>query len=295
MIVRLVGHFIAFNGVTGWKVNHHRIISFARVPRISIAKSFIQTYATRIKAVVCFRTIYKLFHTFKKASGHWQTLPLLPAAEHILLPLLWQNPDDFKLILLPLTDKSLMLSEPVSMLGLRGIPHADLTLEQVDLSSATLWLSGNDGLKKMSALWSQAEVCMLAIRSAIADSSYQTAVDYAQERYQGGKIIIEHSLMQKMLANFYREKSVIYELWQSIGRTLEPYRPLTDGQLSLTLNTAEKLPWLASDGIQILGGIGYMEDFPQERRYRDAKQCEFLLGHPQAKSFDQWHRKRELS
>lgn len=42
--------------------------------------------------------------------------------------------------------------------------------------------------------------------------------------------------------------------------------------------SANVLPWLTSDGIQLLGGVGYMEDYPQERRYRDAKQCEFYWG-----------------
>ncbi|MFY9179728.1 MAG: acyl-CoA dehydrogenase family protein, partial [Venatoribacter sp.] len=82
--------------------------------------------------------------------------------------------------------------------------------------------------------------------------------------------------------------TAMHELWQSLGTSLKPYQPLNSGQLSLALNSGEKLPWLSSDGIQILGGVGYMEDYPQERRYRDAKQCEFLLGHPQAKNFQQW-------
>lgn len=216
--------------------------------------------------------------------SQWQGIPLLPVANLVLVPFYQHKKDDFKLY--AITNKT---QQPtIQMLGLRAVPHADLAAKKTDFSDANILLEGADGLEKFRALWSQAEICMLAIRSAIADSSYQTAEDYAKERYQGGKIIIQHSLIQKMLADFYREKAAMYELWQSIGQSLKPYQPLNAGQLSLMLNSGEKLPWLSSDGIQILGGVGYMEDYPQERRYRDAKQCEFLLGHPQAKNLSQW-------
>jgi len=133
-----------------------------------------------------------------------------------------------------------------------------------------------------------AEMCMMAIRSGIFESSYNMARDYAKTRWQGGKNIIDHSLVRKMLADLYQEKCAMYESWRGIAATIDPVSKLNDGQMGLALNSGERLPWVTSDGIQLLGGIGYMEDVAQARCFRDAKQCESLLGHPQARSFASW-------
>lgn len=224
-------------------------------------------------------------------TGTWRSLPLLPLAEQVLLPVLAKDDAGFRLLALPLRGKSgkaVSCSEPVFTLGLRGCPQADLQLQGAKVPAHGILLQGEDALQKMRALWSQAEICMMAIRAALAQQSYATARDYATQRYQGGKIIIRHSLIRKMLSDMYREISMIDTGWRTMAATLTPGQTLTDGQFAAALSSAEKLPWLASDGIQLLGGIGYMEEFPQERRFRDAKQCEFLLGHPQARSFALW-------
>lgn len=221
-------------------------------------------------------------------NGQWQSLPLLPIAAAVLLPLIRDDDEHFALAYLPRDSKGLKLSSLIPMLGLRGCPQGDLKAQEFVVNVEQIIGQGAELLNKIKALWSQAEVCMLAIRAAIAASSYQTALDYAKERYQGGKIIIEHSLIRKMLADFYREQATMDEVWRSLAQGLTPYQALSAGQQGLAINGGEKLPWLTSDGIQILGGVGYMEDYPQERRYRDAKQCEFLLGHPQARTFAMW-------
>lgn len=86
-----------------------------------------------------------------------------------------------------------------------------------------------------------------------------------------------------MLADMFKEQQVMEGAWQGFNS-----KKSASETLAMALNSAERLPFLCSDGIQIFGGIGYMEDFPQERRYRDAKQVEFLLGHPQARNFTLW-------
>lgn len=226
-------------------------------------------------------------------SGCWTSLPLLPLAQQVLLPLAGKDPADFALVALPVPAKNIQVSAPVKKLGLRGCPQADLHVQDVALADSNLIMRGADAARKIETLWSQAEACMMAIRAGIADASYSTARDYAAQRYQGGKIIIRHSLIRKMLADFYREKCVLNEQWQNIASGLRPGEKLSAGQMGMALNSGRLVPLLASDGIQLLGGVGYMEDYPQERRFRDAKHCEFLLGHPQARNFSLWNPEAE--
>jgi alkylation response protein AidB-like acyl-CoA dehydrogenase len=224
-------------------------------------------------------------------DGCWQGIPMLPVAERIMLPLMPRGTSPFMLVALPLHDQTISgikVSPPIVTLGLRGCPQADLHFNHARLPDDSVLMSGQKAFSKLEALWSQAEICMMALRAGIAESSYLTARDYATQRYQGGKIIIRHSLIRKMLSDLYREKCVIDDLWRSMASHLRPGVRLSHGQMGTALNSGEKLPWLTSDGIQILGGVGYMEEYAQERRYRDAKQCEFLLGHPQVRNFSLW-------
>ena len=226
-------------------------------------------------------------------NGNWLSISLLPIATTLLLPIQAKDKTtSFAHISLSATatkKNNIEISPAITALGLRGAPSGDLKANGLSLSEDDLILNSTKDEDFVTNLWSQAEIYIMAIRSGIAESSYRTARDYATERYQGGKIIIEHSVIRKMLADFYREKSALEENWRTFSQTISPDLSISDGLMGIALASAEKLPWLTSDGIQILGGVGYMSDFIQERRFRDAKQCEFLLGHPQAKAFSNWH------
>lgn len=232
-------------------------------------------------------------------NAQWQGIPLLPAAEALLLPVWDQRGDICQLLYLNLKSTADSKTEPASglkvsaaglMLGLRGCVMGDLELTHFEPAPADVMLHGDPARSCLTRLWSQAEVCMMAIRSGIGESTYATARDYAKTRWQGGKYIIEHSLIRKMLADLYQEKCTLYQSWKQIAATLDATALLNEGQLAQALHSSERLPWLCSDGIQLLGGNGYMEDYPQARCFRDAKQCEFLLGHPQARRFELWQR-----
>jgi len=223
--------------------------------------------------------------------GHWKSIPLLFTADSLLLPVCGKNKASFKLVLVDLKaaeDKKLAVHSSGQMLGLRGCDFGDLELNNFEVLDDAVIRQGEAELNKIERLWSQAEVFMMAIRSGIYESAYTVARDYAKERWQGGKYIIDHSLIRKMLADLYQEKCALYESWQSIVARLDTASALSDGQMGLALKSGERLPWATSDGIQLLGGNGYMEDYNQARCFRDAKQCESLLGHPQARCFAIW-------
>jgi len=227
-----------------------------------------------------------------RARGRWSSIPALPIASTLLLPLVSAGGADFALVALSLAPApaSVARGPAVETLGLRGCPIADLTCTDTLFTTAEVIARGAGARRTTEALWSQAEVLVLAVRAGILERSYSVARDYAQVRWQGKKLIHEHSLVQRMLADLYGAHRAADERWRALSATLTPEEPLTDGQLSASAGFAGELARLASDGIQLLGGYGYMEEFGQERLFRDAKQCEMLLGHPQAKRFSLWRR-----
>lgn len=225
-------------------------------------------------------------------DGRWSSIPALPFVSSLLLPLASSEPADFALVEVRFERPRIGVARgaAVATLGLRGCPIGNLRCASASFDEGDVVARGAVARQSMESLWSQAEVLMLAIRAGIIERSYSVARDYAAVRWQGKKLIDEHSLVERMLADFYGVRCSLEESWRAMSAILIPDEPLTAGQLSTSAHLASELVRLASDGIQLLGGYGYMEDFGQERLFRDAKQCEMLLGHPQAKSFSRWRR-----
>lgn len=221
-------------------------------------------------------------------DGVWGLLPALPIAAQIVLPV--GHGDGFALVRLDCDrlPQGVESGPAVLTLGLRGCPAGDLRCHAAALPAGAVLGAGAELEQAVSALWSLAEVCMLGIRAGILDRSYTTALSYAAARWQGGKYIIEHTQVRRMLAEMHLAKCGYDERLRMLAGTVAGGAPLTDGQLALLIDSAVELPKLASDGIQLLGGNGYMEDYGQERRFRDAKQCEMLLGRPHAKRIAAW-------
>jgi acyl-CoA dehydrogenase len=106
----------------------------------------------------------------------------------------------------------------------------------------------------------------------IARAAYEYALDYARERRQFGKAIIENQAIAFTLADMKMEIDAARLLvWRAswMGRNQKPFRN-AEGSMS-KLKAGEVAVWATERAIQILGGNGYTREFPVERMHRDAK------------------------
>ena len=113
----------------------------------------------------------------------------------------------------------------------------------------------------------------------IARAAYEFALDYAKERNQFGKAIIENQAIAFMLADMATEidaaRMLVYRaLW--LARNGEGYQN-AEGSMS-KLKAGRTAVWVTERAIQILGGYGYIRDFPVERWHRDAKIYDLFEG-----------------
>ena len=227
-----------------------------------------------------------------RLDGAWGAVPGLPIADSCLLPLEAAEADDFAMLRIDLGDLppgvSTDAAEP--MLGHRGCPCGDLRFAGAAPGAAALFNRGPAHRRALVTLWSQAEIFMAAIRAAILARCYAVAREHVLVRWQGGKLIVEHSLVRKMLAELHLATHRFGDTWAKAAEAAAPDEALTTGQLAMMLQSAGELPRLTSLGIQLLGGLGYMEDMPQERLFRDAKQSELLLGRPHFKQLAVWQK-----
>jgi acyl-CoA dehydrogenase len=106
----------------------------------------------------------------------------------------------------------------------------------------------------------------------IARAAYEYALDYAKERVQFGRPIIENQAIAFALADMKMEIDAARLLvWRAswMGRNQKPFNN-AEGSMS-KLKAGEVAVWATERAIQILGGNGYTREYPVERMHRDAK------------------------
>src|SRR5918999_3738634 len=113
----------------------------------------------------------------------------------------------------------------------------------------------------------------------IARAAYEFALDYAKERTQFGRAIIENQAIAFMLADMATEidaaRMLCYRaLW--LARNGDGYQN-AEGSMS-KLKAGRTAVWVTERAIQILGGYGYVRDFHVERWHRDAKIYDLFEG-----------------
>jgi alkylation response protein AidB-like acyl-CoA dehydrogenase len=115
----------------------------------------------------------------------------------------------------------------------------------------------------------------------LAEGAMMYALDYARQRKTFGKPIIEHQGLQWMLADLAARlegaRLLTYRAAMEVdrGRTGKA----DAWKLSIAkLSATDLAVQAATDCLQILGAAGYMQDYPMERHYRDAKQLQIVEG-----------------
>jgi alkylation response protein AidB-like acyl-CoA dehydrogenase len=106
----------------------------------------------------------------------------------------------------------------------------------------------------------------------IARAAYEHSLEYAKERRQFGRAIIENQAISFTLADMKtRLDAARLLVWRAawMGRNRQPYAAAEGSQSKLF--AGETAVWITERAVQILGGAGYVRDSPVERWYRDAK------------------------
>lgn len=186
--------------------------------------------------------------------------------------------------LLALSVKGIEKSEPVYSLGLHACPGVDIFLENVP---AKLIGVAGDGEKYFNVMQSRLSVGAAAISLGILKGCFMEGLQYTKDRFQGGRQIIDWSEVRMLLANMAIEALVGQSSLASACSELENG---TNGwektARAVAIHLSEMACRATVDGVQLLGGNGYMKDYGQEKRMRDAGQVQCLLGMSPVRKMD---------
>jgi alkylation response protein AidB-like acyl-CoA dehydrogenase len=106
----------------------------------------------------------------------------------------------------------------------------------------------------------------------IARAAYEFSLDYAKERKQFGRAIIENQAIAFKLANMKMSVDASRLLIWRAAWMAATKKPFTSGEGSMSkLFSSETAVKVTEEAIQILGGYGYVRDYPVERWHRDSK------------------------
>lgn len=210
-------------------------------------------------------------------SGELRYLTLGGIAATALVPARVQGEPGYQWFLVALDGSAgARCSEPVVSLGLHACPSVDVTF---DAAAATPLGAPGSGATHFSAAAREVRLGAAAIAAGLLKGSLAEALAYARERSQGGRRIVDWSEVRMMLANMAVQARVAdLCLTQACAAVAAGAPDADELAAAATLHIQQQACEIVNDGVQLLGGNGYMKDYGQEKRYRDARHVQSLFG-----------------
>ena len=112
----------------------------------------------------------------------------------------------------------------------------------------------------------------------MARAAYEVALEYARERETFGKAIIDHQAVGFRLADMATQLEAAHLLVMQAASIRDKNQPCLKQASMAKLFASEAAEKICSNAIQILGGYGYLRDFPLERIYRDVRVSQIYEG-----------------
>jgi alkylation response protein AidB-like acyl-CoA dehydrogenase len=163
-------------------------------------------------------------------------------------------------------------------LGLRSSPTVQLHFDEMRVPAANLVGDPSHGFIYAMQSLEHGRLGIAAQAVGIARAALEVSVAYAAERRQFGKPIKEFQAIQFKLADMATRVTASRALLHAAAATKDRGEPITQFASMSKLMASETAMFVTTEAIQILGGYGYVTDYPVERYFRDAKVTEIYEG-----------------
>jgi alkylation response protein AidB-like acyl-CoA dehydrogenase len=164
-------------------------------------------------------------------------------------------------------------------LGIRGSPTAELVFEEVRVPAANRLGAEGQGFKIALKVLDHSRPGIGAQALGIAEGAFSYALNYAKERHQFGQPIASFQGLQFMLADMATQIEAARHLVFSAATKVDQNAPdLTKVAAMAKVFASDMAMRVTTDAVQVLGGYGYVQDYPVERMMRDAKITQIYEG-----------------
>jgi alkylation response protein AidB-like acyl-CoA dehydrogenase len=167
---------------------------------------------------------------------------------------------------------------PEHKMGLRGSPTAQLELAGVRADRDQLIGGLGNGFTIALAALDTGRLGIAACAVGLAQAALDTALDYARGRRQFGRPIGEFEGVGFMLADMATSIEAARAVYLAAARRADSGAPFTMQAAMAKLFCTDAAMRVTTDAVQVLGGYGYVEDYPVERYLREAKALQIVEG-----------------
>ncbi|MGO4761489.1 isovaleryl-CoA dehydrogenase [Cupriavidus sp. 2KB_3] len=179
--------------------------------------------------------------------------------------------------------KGFSVAQKLDKLGMRGSHTGELVFEDVEVPVENILGAENGGAKVLMSGLDYERAVLSGGPVGIMQACMDVVTPYIHDRKQFGQSIGEFQLIQGKVADMYTTLQAARSYLYTVGKNLDSLgsghvRQVRKDCAAVILYTAEKATWMAGESVQILGGNGYINDYPTGRLWRDAKLYEIGAG-----------------
>jgi alkylation response protein AidB-like acyl-CoA dehydrogenase len=177
------------------------------------------------------------------------------------------------------SDPGVSFGAPEKKMGMRGSPTREVYFDNVQLSDDRRISEVGQGFALAMDTLDHTRITIAAQALGIAQGAFDVATKYAHERHQFGKPIFDFQAVQFMLAdmamNIEAARLLTYSAAIKSENGEKDLRFFSAASKCFASDMAMKV---TEDAIQVLGGYGYVTDYPVERMMRDVKLTQIYEG-----------------
>ena len=166
-------------------------------------------------------------------------------------------------------------------MGIKGSTTGELVFEDCRIPAGNLLGAEGEGFRIAMRILDRSRPGVAAQALGIAQGATDYALEYAKTRETMGKPIAQHQLIQAKLADMETEceaaRGVLYRFGQMVDDGVDGPE-LTKISAMAKLKCGDVAMAVTTDAVQILGGYGYIKEYPVERFMRDAKITQIYEG-----------------
>jgi isovaleryl-CoA dehydrogenase len=174
--------------------------------------------------------------------------------------------------------KGFSTAQKLDKLGMRGSDTCELVFEDCEVPAENVLGPVNGGVNVLMSGLDYERVVLAAGPLGIMQACMDVVLPYVHERKQFGAPIGSFQLVQGKLADMYVGMNAAKAYVYAVARACDEGRTTREDAAGAILYAAEGATKMALDAIQLLGGNGYINDYPTGRLLRDAKLYEIGAG-----------------
>ncbi|MBE51406.1 MAG: acyl-CoA dehydrogenase [Flavobacteriales bacterium] len=158
-------------------------------------------------------------------------------------------------------------------LGMRASETSEVIFQNCRIPEDNILGEIGEGFVQSMKVLDGGRISIAALSLGIAKGAYSAALKYSKEREQFGKKISQFQAIAFKLADMHTEiEASELLIYQAVNKKILGLPMTKEGSMA-KYYSSEIAVKVANDAVQILGGYGYIKDFPVERYYRDSKLC----------------------